>query len=412
MPSSISWLDFSEAERRKMIEIVTLFNERDTRDELGLAIIRDGFADLFFPGTTTLQTRARYFLFVPWLYRQMEAVRLPSAKVDVRLKQDEIRLIVALLKSETPDGVIGQRSGTSLHRFPSSIYWIGLQRWGICRFPGTQYQYHRSLDYWYERQRLHWDAEERNPGEGLQPNWDPELPEKHAGFPDYHASFALTLKEAEYLKERLLLSCTESLLAHLVEHTQPVDETVHFPWLHPAFEGFPARLQDWLTHARNFSEAMHGAALLYNLMLAQKAKNEALVTSYEESLKNWRQALRVRQAAWTDWDRAAFWSLAARPGVNVPFLSRRFVDAWLDLLLVNGSIARPEKEKEMRQLVETRERRIKGVRSRFGNPRHLEMWSGASFAGQMEFRWHVGRRISNDILLGLGKGESGNASTG
>jgi len=68
--SFLSWLDFSEAERRKMIEIVTLFNERDTRDELGLAIIRDGFADLFFPGTTTLQTRARYFFFVPWLYRQ------------------------------------------------------------------------------------------------------------------------------------------------------------------------------------------------------------------------------------------------------------------------------------------------------------------------------------------------------
>jgi hypothetical protein len=33
--SSISWLDFSEAERRKMVEIVSLFKERDTRDELG-----------------------------------------------------------------------------------------------------------------------------------------------------------------------------------------------------------------------------------------------------------------------------------------------------------------------------------------------------------------------------------------
>lgn len=50
--SSISWLDFSEAERRKMIEIVALFKERDTRDELGIASIRDRSVDLFFPGTT------------------------------------------------------------------------------------------------------------------------------------------------------------------------------------------------------------------------------------------------------------------------------------------------------------------------------------------------------------------------
>ena len=58
MPSSLSWLDFSEVERRKMIEIVSLFKGRDKRDELGLASIRDSFADLLFPGTSTLQTRA------------------------------------------------------------------------------------------------------------------------------------------------------------------------------------------------------------------------------------------------------------------------------------------------------------------------------------------------------------------
>ena len=45
--SSLTWLDFSEAERRKMIEIVALFKERDTRDELGLATIRDSFSDRF-----------------------------------------------------------------------------------------------------------------------------------------------------------------------------------------------------------------------------------------------------------------------------------------------------------------------------------------------------------------------------
>jgi len=409
--SFLSWLDFSEAERRKMIEIVTLFNERDTRDELGLAIIRDGFADLFFPGTTTLQTRARYFFFVPWLYRQFETMDIPSSKIYSRLKQTEISLIVALLESEASNGVIGQRSGASLQRFPSSIYWIGLQRWGICRFHGTQDQYHRSLDYWYGHQRLIGEADEKDPYEGLSPNWDPELPSKPAGFPDSQVSFQLTVKEATYLKDRLILSCNKSLLAYMVGFCEPVNTTVRFPWFHPEYESFPNRLQDWLSHARNFSEAMQGAALLYNLMLAEKAKNERLVNLYEENLKDWGQVLRARRPAWIAWDRALFWSLAARPGVNVPFLSRCFVNDWLDLLLSSGRIARPEKEKAMRRLIENRERRIKGGRSRFGNPRHLEMWSGASFAGQMEFRWGVGLQIANDILTGLNKGENANVGS-
>jgi hypothetical protein len=409
--SFVSWLDFSETERRKMIEIVTLFNERDTRDELGLAIIRDGFADLFFPGTTTLQTRARYFLFVPWLYCDFELKRTASSKITSRLKNSEIQLIISLLASNNPSGVIGQRSGASLQRFPSSIYWIGLQRWGICRFHGTQDQYHRSLDYWYAHQYKILEADEKDTSNSFSPNWDPDIPEKQAGFPNSNVSFDLSFEEAKYLQDRLILSCTRSLLAYMVEFSEPVSDVIKFPWYHPMYEIFPSYLQSWLSHAQNFSEALHGAALLYNLMLAEKSKNELLVNTYEENMKNWRQNLLARRPAWLAWDRADFWSLAARPGVNVPYLSKCFVDAWLDLLFSTGRIARPEKEKSMRILIENRERRIKGGRSRFGNPRHLEMWSGASFTGQMEFRWGVGLQIINDILTGLGKGENNHVNS-
>lgn len=398
--SSISWLDFSEAERRKMVEIVSLFKERDTRDELGIATIRDSFADLFFPGTSTLQTRARYFLFIPWLYRHYEITHVPSAKISSRLSQDEIYLIDALIRSGESGSVIGQRSGASLHRFPSSIYWIGLQSWGICRFPGTQEQYQRSLDHWNERQKIRTEVDEINQDDGFQINWDSDLPMKPEGFPS-QANFALTNGEAQYLKDRLLLSCTESLLAYLVEHTQPIDDTVHFPWFHSSIGTFPSRLQNWLIHARNFSETIHGAALLYNLKLAELAKNEELVSQYHENMEQWYARLRIRQEAWPQWNRIEFWALAARPGVNVPTLSRKFVDEWLDRLFINGKISQPEKSKDMISLVEKREQYLKGSRSRFKSKRHLDMWSGASFAGQIDYRWRIARRITNDILEGL-----------
>ncbi len=63
--STFTWIDHSEKQRRQILEAIDLFREKDTRDELGLAGIRDAFSDMLFPGTGSLQTRARYFFFVP-----------------------------------------------------------------------------------------------------------------------------------------------------------------------------------------------------------------------------------------------------------------------------------------------------------------------------------------------------------
>jgi hypothetical protein len=59
MSSMFSWVDFAEEDRRKMSEVIALFSEKDTRDELGIGGSRDAFADLLFPATSTIQTRAR-----------------------------------------------------------------------------------------------------------------------------------------------------------------------------------------------------------------------------------------------------------------------------------------------------------------------------------------------------------------
>ena len=66
------------------------------------------FADMLFPGVSTIQTRARYFLFIPWIYLDLERRRVRSAEVAARARREEIRLIVALLESDDTDGVIGK----------------------------------------------------------------------------------------------------------------------------------------------------------------------------------------------------------------------------------------------------------------------------------------------------------------
>ena len=47
--SAFVWLDYSEREHRKMLDVIDLFREHDTRDELGIGSVRDAFADIALP---------------------------------------------------------------------------------------------------------------------------------------------------------------------------------------------------------------------------------------------------------------------------------------------------------------------------------------------------------------------------
>jgi len=68
VPSLIAWLDADTDDQARMRDIVKLFTDRDSRDELGLGQVRDAISDGLFPGTSVLLTRARYLLLVPWCY--------------------------------------------------------------------------------------------------------------------------------------------------------------------------------------------------------------------------------------------------------------------------------------------------------------------------------------------------------
>ena len=63
----IAWLDTSSDEQRRVRELIALFAQSESRDELGIGQVRDAFSEMLFPGTSVIQTRARYFLFVPWI---------------------------------------------------------------------------------------------------------------------------------------------------------------------------------------------------------------------------------------------------------------------------------------------------------------------------------------------------------
>ncbi|MDT8285276.1 MAG: DUF6361 family protein, partial [Thermovirgaceae bacterium] len=118
MPSTLSWIDHDPKERDRMNQILSLFKESETRDELGIGPIRDSFAELLFPGTSTIQTRLRYMLFVPWIYKILEEKQVPSREIARRARNLEISLIVPLEEAGDHDGIIGKEARAELKRLP------------------------------------------------------------------------------------------------------------------------------------------------------------------------------------------------------------------------------------------------------------------------------------------------------
>ena len=55
----IGFIDFSKEERNKILATLKLLGTQTALDELGIGVIRDAYADILFPGISTIQTRAK-----------------------------------------------------------------------------------------------------------------------------------------------------------------------------------------------------------------------------------------------------------------------------------------------------------------------------------------------------------------
>lgn len=399
MPSTFTWLDFSERERRRALDVIDQFRDEDTRDELGIGTVRDSLANLLFPGISTIQTRARYFLFIPWIYKELERRRIGYPDIRRRARQAEVALIDALANSGEELGIIGVFSRGRLQRLPSNVYWSGLRTWGILLFERSQEEYHRWLNRYYTRldEAIHPDDGEVLALDGSG-NWHPYLPDPPDDFPA-SATFKLTHEEADYLTDRIHQKVPGSLMAYFVEHGVR-SEGVEFPWLHPAYARLPARLRGWLDQAKHFSEIMHGAVLLYNLLLAESRTETAdLAEDYRHRLTEWWQdSARTRSSTLTA-NRDRFWEVIDSAEAHLISLrTRTFVDQWYHLALNAADVSALIDGRSARDLIREREKSLKRVRARIGNERMLVGWQGHSGDRRLNYRWRQAADIIDDIV--------------
>lgn len=396
MTLGLTWLDTSADEQRRIREIIALFAQQESRDELGIGQIRDVFSDALFPGTSVLLTRARYFLIVPWTF--VYAARGRSGdKLRTHAEYLERRLIEVLRAGGDTDGLIGQRAGKNVKILPSAIYWSGLREYGVLRGDKAP----ESLLAIVTRGPR---AESDELALRASGDWDPNLPDPPAGFPDTLPNgLDLAPEEASWLRERILTAVPGTLLADLLAAGGSPDQDSPAPWQDSVAANCSPEVKEVLNHAELFSLAIRGAALLYNLQIGERYEGERLtrvddpVERHREAYEDdWLVEVSELSGRLVAWDRQDFWRrvLIGNPRVNAR--TRIFVDAWVDAI-VDERVVSGVTDGSLRQLVADREKAIKRAQSRLVNDKLLLTWSGESGSGRLTYRWPVVRRIVTDI---------------
>lgn len=384
------------------MRLLSLFNEREARDELGIGGVRDSIADQLFPGTSIIQTRLRYMLFVPWLYAGLEARGVTSSLFPTAGRQAENQLLGELLKNvpKSEWGVIGREAGSALKRLPSSVYWAGAGAWGLRRFAGTQQQYFAHVDRIHAMRRTQRSREDGDEHDGDAPGdtWHPRLIELlPEAFPN-GADLSLTRDESELLLDQWRLVQPDSLLTWLALDAAKtgIMPEADWIWAHPRAADFPPRIRALLEHGQRFSALVEGAALLYNLLLSELGEREERVQEYSNSLASWGEQ---NGPLLYGWDLNAFWQLVLGHGHGISEETRRFVRDWLDVAVETGAAVGDSKP--ARSQIEARETRLKGGRSRFRNRVALNQWGGSSGLQRLSYRWPTASNFLREWHAGM-----------
>ena len=83
--AGLGWIDFSPEHRNKVATVLDLLRPEGRVDELGIGVIRNALSDILFPGTSTIQTRAKYFLIIPRIFKEFQT-KFENKKTKPKLK--------------------------------------------------------------------------------------------------------------------------------------------------------------------------------------------------------------------------------------------------------------------------------------------------------------------------------------
>lgn len=412
----LGWVDFSREARKRAFEALAALSESGAVDELGFGTLRDAFADALFPGTSTLQTRAKYFVLVPCAIRYA----LENKQTLRQVERECCRQMWLTCGHTREAGVIGNRGLNNgaewIQRPPSEIYWAGLRKLGILHSP-------LSSGLWFTRaSRLVNEAG----GSEIAGNDGQEgvLDDRETGFsgwkndfdfswktlyPDFcskrdkrELSPDLTSAEASFLRQRILETdgTRGTFFAWCLRHGRipHVDEeeddgkapsaeslSPFFRFARSVRRHVPEDMGKLLDAANALNRLVFPARVLHNCILGAHPRAEEIWQDVKAEVRTWANAVDLPTI------------FALFPG-RIPDLLAIFLSELQDAFR-NGNIL------EAKKLIADREKRLKPGRAKVLHPEKLPpgKWVGGDW---LDYRLPQAGRILRDIAAAKGASDA------
>lgn len=385
----LGWIDFSREERNKVMATLDLLSTTTALDELGIGTLRDRYADILFPGISTIQTRAKYFVIIPYIFYLAELQKFKRAsEIITWVNKIEDNLVSTLVKNSGEDasGIIGSRAlkqGKHVKRKPSSIYWNGIRTYGILLDNHVSMDQVATLIY-----------NQRNKKKNIEIVKGKESYDDETAANDGISIFSpinlnydfekdidirLTKEEALYISDHIIKSIhsRDTLLAFIIKNKIDVsnfefDDLEELP--------MPSDMKNDYRLAKELADFIYGAHIRYNVIYSQKLDMEQV-----EAWDKWIDEFDVESVR--------FEEIMNR--VNCDGRTRDFLKKFLH------AVSNKDIEAIDRCII-YREKYVKKERAKLCKPMEYQ-YNTAIHDYKISYRYYSARTIINDILEGLGE---------
>lgn len=270
----IGFVNFNTAEKKRVAKMMQLLQESEAIEELGIGRVRDHFSNTLFPGTSTLQHHAKYFVVLPSLYYHTAfKSRKFQNLTEVRtfIKEAEIQITRQLAKWDNGQVNTFEKGITGINTLkdalndhtkyvkydPAYIYGSGLARYGIIPDTGVE-----RLILELNKKRFEDPHSNRIPkGDDLTEDAGDMTGEKqlimtcgetYDFFNGKTMELSLSEKEASFLKDRIHASCQGSMLAYLIDSEFEIPDGIKYFDIEKILAGLTPDVLDIYKKSGNF----------------------------------------------------------------------------------------------------------------------------------------------------------------
>lgn len=394
------WVDFSKEDREKVLDVVNMLQEPGAVDELGIGTIRDAFAGVFFPGTSTVQTKAKYYLIVPYVIKEALDGKYGDdiSKILRKIDEEEKQCALILLQNcPSADGIIGKRNLPKkwVSRRPSNIYLNGIKTFQIFQMADLSI-----ADMVKASCMLRKDSSLLAQSVKRGSKQDEDSDDIDAGFSGYHKfislptpfdekwrdnlNIELSALEADFLREQILKSVPDSLLSYVLKKNIDLSQ-------YQSFEAFCE------THMEQVSDAMKEfmslACAFNNLVYALRVRYNYILSDGEnpDAVNEW-DIIRADLGAYSDVDLDRIYTVLF---INDP-RTKHFLKLSQEAMQKNDI-------EGLDNLIIMREKSLKGpARAKLLNKDKFDTlkWTGGK---RLDYRFVVAQNLITDIRKGEGK---------